>query len=97
MKTEGHRMRLVVPSHVASTTEASKCRPVTSSTATRPSSALIMWQEGLWSDSVTGKQIWVMLRAELLQTGNIHLLQVQILPYSIGKQPHQKGNYKHDE
>lgn len=61
MKAEGHRMRLVVPPHVAPTMQASKCMPVTSSTATRPSSALIMWQEGLCSDSVTGKQIWVML------------------------------------
>lgn len=42
------------------------------------------WQEGLCSYSVTGKEIWVMLRAELLHTGNIFLPQVQILSYSIG-------------
>lgn len=41
-KAEGHRMHLVMPSHMAPTTEASKCMPVTSSTATRPSFALII-------------------------------------------------------
>lgn len=84
MKTEGCRLHLAIPSLLAPTTEASKCTPVTLSTATKPSLALVMWQEGLCSYSVMGKEIWVMLRVEVLQTGNIYLPKVQILSFSVG-------------
>lgn len=67
----------------------------TLSTATETLSALVTWHEGFCSYSVMGKEIWVMLRAELLQTGSIYLSQVQILFY--WGQLHQQGNHKHNE
>lgn len=59
--------------------------------------ALDTWCEGFCSYSVMGEEIWVLLRAELLQTGHVYLSQAQILCDATGDTHTEKGTHKHSE
>ena len=91
----GDHMHPCCASPCGSTTEKSKCVPVTQLLPTLP--ALDTWCEGFCSYSVMGAEMWVLLRAELLQTGHVYLFQVQILCDATGDTHTQKETHKYSE